>query len=75
MSSKRNRGRRYPGFIKDERKRGRRVVAYHRYELEVLKKLSMFWAKQEVVSPWDYAQWYPLFYQYRLAKYFHRKKK
>ena len=75
MSSKRNRGRRYPGFIKGERKRGRRVVAYHRYELEVLKKLSMFWAKQEAVSPWDYAQWYPLFYQYRLAKYFHRKKK
>lgn len=75
MSSKRNRKRLYPGFVKKERKRGRRVVAHHRYELEILKKLSLSWAKQEAVSPWDYAQWYPLFYQYRLAKYFHRKKK
>ena len=74
MSAKRNRRRRYPGFIKNEQKYGRRVVARHRYELEVLKKLSMIWAKQEAVSPWDYAQWYPLFYQYRLAKYFRRNK-
>ena len=74
MSNQRNCKRRYPGFIKNERKRGRRVVAHRRYELEVLKKLSMIWAEQEKVSPWDYAQWYPLFYQYRLAKYFHRNK-
>lgn len=74
MSSQRNRKRRYSGFVKNERKRGRRVVAYRRYELEVLKKLSMLWAEQEAVSPWDYAKWYPLFYQYRLAKYFRRNK-
>lgn len=74
MSSQRNRKRRYPGFVKNERKHGRRIVSHHRYELEVLKKLSMIWAKQEAVSPWDYAQWYPLFYQYRLAKYFRRNK-
>lgn len=73
--NKRNRTRRYPGFIKNERKSGRRVVAHHRYELEVLKKLSMLWAEKETRNPWDYAQWYPLFYQYRLAKYFHRKKR
>ena len=74
MSNQRSRRRRYPGFVKNERKRGQRVVAHHRYELEVLKKLSMSWAKQEAVSPWDYAKWYPLFYQYRLAKYFRRNK-
>ena len=74
MSNQRSRRRRYPGFIKNERKRGRRVVAHHRYELEVLKKLSMSWAEQEAVSPWDYAKWYSLFYQYRLAKYFRRNK-
>lgn len=74
MSNQRSRRRRYPGFVKNERKCGRRVVAHHRYELEVLKKLSVLWAEQEAVSPWDYARWYPLFYQYRLAKYFHRNK-
>jgi hypothetical protein len=74
MSNQRNRKRRYPGFVKNERKHGRRVVSHRRYELEVLKKLSMLWAEQESVSPWDYAKRYPLFYQYRLAKYFHRNK-
>ena len=73
MSSKRNRRRRYPGFVKNERKHGRRVVAHHRYEFERLKKLSKIWAKEQNTNPWDYAQWYPLFYQYRLAKYLHRK--
>ena len=74
MSNQRSRRRRYPGFVKNERKRGRRVVAHRRYEFERLKRLSKIWAEEQNTTPWDYAKWYPLFYQYRLAKYFHRNK-
>lgn len=74
MSNQRSRRRRYPGFVKNERKRGRRVVAHRRYEFERLKRLSKIWTEEQNTTPWDYAKWYPLFYQYRLAKYFHRNK-
>ena len=72
MSSKRNLRRRSPGFIQREKDEGREVVSHNRFVLETLKSYCNIYAKGGE-NPWELARRYPLFFQYRLAKYFHRK--
>lgn len=73
MSRKRNLRRRSPGYVQREKDDGREVVSHNRFVLETLKSYCNLYAKGGG-NPWELARIYPLFFQCRLAKYFHRKK-
>ena len=66
MSYLRNRKRRYPGFMKNMKKRGKKITSSHRCDLAKMEILI------DAPNPWGLAKWYPKLFQYRFAKYIRR---